>query len=122
MNPEDQIEIGAFLFHTHVDSWLLEETHVKKSMQIPHRDNLLCNIFKPLLWCVLSRVFFSLFQGCPTMQRLAAINGLVALVGSESYLVQVRKPQSFFTYLAYIFICLLPLMVEHVAGAFRSKM
>lgn len=28
-------------------------------------------------------------QGCPTMQRLAAANGLVALVGSESYLMQV---------------------------------
>ncbi|KAF3836782.1 hypothetical protein F7725_004246 [Dissostichus mawsoni] len=27
-------------------------------------------------------------QGCPTMQRLAAVNGLVALVGSESYLFQ----------------------------------
>lgn len=26
------------------------------------------------------------------MQRLAAVNGLVALVGSESYLVQVRNP------------------------------
>lgn len=33
----------------------------------------------------------SVFQGCPTMQRLAAVNGLVALVGSESYLVQVRN-------------------------------
>lgn len=31
-------------------------------------------------------------QGCPTMQRLAAVNGLVALVGSESYLAQVRRP------------------------------
>uniref|UniRef100_A0A671UN83 Focadhesin n=1 Tax=Sparus aurata TaxID=8175 RepID=A0A671UN83_SPAAU len=33
-----------------------------------------------------------LAEGCPTMQRLAAINGLVAIVGSESYLVQVRNP------------------------------
>lgn len=32
------------------------------------------------------------FQGCPTMQRLAAVNGLVALVGSESYLIQVGNP------------------------------
>ncbi len=32
------------------------------------------------------------FQGCPTMQRLAAVNGLVALVGSENYLIQVRNP------------------------------
>uniref|UniRef100_A0A8C4I042 Focadhesin n=1 Tax=Dicentrarchus labrax TaxID=13489 RepID=A0A8C4I042_DICLA len=30
-----------------------------------------------------------LAEGCPTMQRLAAVNGLVALVGSESYLVQI---------------------------------
>ncbi|KAM6894866.1 focadhesin isoform 1-T2 [Lycodopsis pacificus] len=29
-----------------------------------------------------------LAEGCPTMQRLAAINGLVALVGSESSLIQ----------------------------------
>ncbi|KAA8579270.1 hypothetical protein FQN60_017486 [Etheostoma spectabile] len=29
-----------------------------------------------------------LAEGCPTMQRLAAVNGLVALVGSESYLIQ----------------------------------
>ncbi|XP_010791374.1 focadhesin-like, partial [Notothenia coriiceps] len=29
-----------------------------------------------------------LAEGCPTMQRLAAVNGLVALVGSESYLFQ----------------------------------
>nr|XP_033465601.1 focadhesin [Epinephelus lanceolatus] len=29
-----------------------------------------------------------LAEGCPTMQRLAAFNGLVALVGSESYLIQ----------------------------------
>lgn len=27
------------------------------------------------------------------MQRLAAVNGLVALVGSESYLIQVRRLQ-----------------------------
>uniref|UniRef100_A0A3Q3MEQ0 Focadhesin n=1 Tax=Labrus bergylta TaxID=56723 RepID=A0A3Q3MEQ0_9LABR len=32
-----------------------------------------------------------LAEGCPTMQRLAAVNGLVALVGSESYLIQVRS-------------------------------
>ena len=31
------------------------------------------------------------FQGCPTMQRLAAANGLVASVGSESYIIQVRN-------------------------------
>uniref|UniRef100_A0A3Q1EWT9 Focadhesin n=1 Tax=Acanthochromis polyacanthus TaxID=80966 RepID=A0A3Q1EWT9_9TELE len=31
-----------------------------------------------------------LAEGCPTMQRLAAVNGLVALVGSESYLVQLK--------------------------------
>ncbi|CAJ1086531.1 focadhesin [Xyrichtys novacula] len=30
-----------------------------------------------------------LAEGCPTMQRLAAVNGLVALVGSESYLIQL---------------------------------
>ncbi|KAF7653336.1 hypothetical protein LDENG_00084210, partial [Lucifuga dentata] len=29
-----------------------------------------------------------LAEGCPTMQRLAAVNGLVALVGSESFLFQ----------------------------------
>ncbi|XP_029310314.1 focadhesin [Cottoperca gobio] len=29
-----------------------------------------------------------LAEGCPTMQRLAAVNGLVALVGSERYLFQ----------------------------------
>uniref|UniRef100_A0AAQ6IU57 DUF3730 domain-containing protein n=1 Tax=Anabas testudineus TaxID=64144 RepID=A0AAQ6IU57_ANATE len=33
-----------------------------------------------------------LAEGCPTMQRLAAVNGLVALVGSESYLIQVKSP------------------------------
>ncbi|TMS01998.1 hypothetical protein E3U43_007538 [Larimichthys crocea] len=32
-----------------------------------------------------------LAEGCPTMQRLAAVNGLVALVGSESYLVQLTS-------------------------------
>uniref|UniRef100_A0A673AN39 Focadhesin n=1 Tax=Sphaeramia orbicularis TaxID=375764 RepID=A0A673AN39_9TELE len=32
-----------------------------------------------------------LAEGCPTMQRLAAINGLVALVGSESYLIQLKS-------------------------------
>ncbi|XP_037832377.1 focadhesin isoform X2 [Kryptolebias marmoratus] len=31
-----------------------------------------------------------LAEGCPTMQRLAAANGLVALVGSESYLIQLK--------------------------------
>uniref|UniRef100_A0AAQ6AID0 DUF3730 domain-containing protein n=1 Tax=Amphiprion ocellaris TaxID=80972 RepID=A0AAQ6AID0_AMPOC len=31
-----------------------------------------------------------LAEGCPTMQRLAAVNGLVALVGSESYLFQLK--------------------------------
>uniref|UniRef100_A0A8C9XIW8 Focadhesin n=1 Tax=Sander lucioperca TaxID=283035 RepID=A0A8C9XIW8_SANLU len=31
-----------------------------------------------------------LAEGCPTMQRLAAVNGLVALVGSESYLIQLE--------------------------------
>lgn len=30
------------------------------------------------------------FQGSPTMQRLAAVNGLVALVGSEGNMIQVR--------------------------------
>ncbi|KAG9460564.1 hypothetical protein GDO78_020963, partial [Eleutherodactylus coqui] len=30
-----------------------------------------------------------LAEGCPTMQRLAALNGLVALVGSESAVIQV---------------------------------
>lgn len=33
--------------------------------------------------------FVFVFQGCPTMQRLAAVNGLVALVGSESYIFPV---------------------------------
>uniref|UniRef100_A0A8C9XPL8 Focadhesin n=1 Tax=Sander lucioperca TaxID=283035 RepID=A0A8C9XPL8_SANLU len=32
-----------------------------------------------------------LAEGCPTMQRLAAVNGLVALVGSESYLIQQSR-------------------------------
>ncbi|XP_074555425.1 focadhesin [Halichoeres trimaculatus] len=32
-----------------------------------------------------------LAEGCPTMQRLAAVNGLVALVGSESYLIQLSR-------------------------------
>ncbi|KAK7910251.1 hypothetical protein WMY93_014935 [Mugilogobius chulae] len=32
-----------------------------------------------------------LAEGCPTMQRLAAVNGLVALVGSETYLVQLKS-------------------------------
>uniref|UniRef100_A0A3Q1FPF3 Focadhesin n=1 Tax=Acanthochromis polyacanthus TaxID=80966 RepID=A0A3Q1FPF3_9TELE len=37
-----------------------------------------------------------LAEGCPTMQRLAAVNGLVALVGSESYLVQYIQTALFF--------------------------
>ncbi|KAK2900269.1 focadhesin isoform X1 [Channa argus] len=32
-----------------------------------------------------------LAEGCPTMQRLAAVNGLVALVGSESYLIGLKN-------------------------------
>ncbi|XP_041635386.1 focadhesin [Cheilinus undulatus] len=32
-----------------------------------------------------------LAEGCPTMQRLAAVNGLVALVGSETYLIQLSN-------------------------------
>ncbi|XP_056156297.1 focadhesin [Lampris incognitus] len=32
-----------------------------------------------------------LAEGCPTMQRLAAVNGLVALVGSESYIIQLKS-------------------------------
>ncbi|CAL9694547.1 unnamed protein product [Knipowitschia caucasica] len=32
-----------------------------------------------------------LAEGCPTMQRLAAVNGLVALVGSETYLTQLKS-------------------------------
>ncbi|CAI9543084.1 unnamed protein product [Staurois parvus] len=32
-----------------------------------------------------------LAEGCPTMQRLAALNGLVALVGSESALIQLKS-------------------------------
>ncbi|KAG7249719.1 hypothetical protein CRUP_035798, partial [Coryphaenoides rupestris] len=32
-----------------------------------------------------------LAEGCPTMQRLAAANGLVALVGSETYLIQLKS-------------------------------
>ncbi|XP_054914412.1 focadhesin isoform X2 [Poeciliopsis prolifica] len=32
-----------------------------------------------------------LAEGCPTMQRLAAVNGLVALVGSESCLIQYQS-------------------------------
>uniref|UniRef100_A0A1A7WHK4 Focadhesin n=1 Tax=Iconisemion striatum TaxID=60296 RepID=A0A1A7WHK4_9TELE len=31
-----------------------------------------------------------LAEGCPTMQRLAAANGLVALVGSENHLIQLK--------------------------------
>ncbi|KAM8882281.1 focadhesin isoform 1-T1 [Synchiropus picturatus] len=34
-----------------------------------------------------------LAEGCPTMQRLAAVNGLVALVGSETYLIQLKSEQ-----------------------------
>lgn len=30
------------------------------------------------------------FQGSPTMDRLAAVSGLVALVGSEGGMIQVR--------------------------------
>lgn len=30
------------------------------------------------------------FQGSPTMERLAAVSGLVALVGSEGGMIQVR--------------------------------
>lgn len=33
-----------------------------------------------------------MLQGCPTMQRLAAVNGLVALVGSETGILQVSLP------------------------------
>nr|XP_033775395.1 focadhesin isoform X2 [Geotrypetes seraphini] len=32
-----------------------------------------------------------LAQGCPTMQRLAAVNGLIALVGSEGALIQLKS-------------------------------
>ncbi|KAK2852047.1 hypothetical protein Q5P01_008323 [Channa striata] len=32
-----------------------------------------------------------LAEGCPTMQRLAAVNGLVALVGSERYFIQLKS-------------------------------
>ncbi|XP_030636113.1 focadhesin [Chanos chanos] len=32
-----------------------------------------------------------LAEGCPTMQRLAALNGLIALVGSESALIQLKS-------------------------------
>lgn len=32
-----------------------------------------------------------LAEGCPTMQRLAAVNGLVALVGSESGFIQLKS-------------------------------
>ncbi|XP_057711558.1 focadhesin isoform X2 [Corythoichthys intestinalis] len=32
-----------------------------------------------------------LAEGCPTMQRLAAVNGLVAAAGSESYLIQLKS-------------------------------
>ncbi|XP_063770232.1 focadhesin isoform X2 [Pseudophryne corroboree] len=32
-----------------------------------------------------------LAEGCPTMQRLAALNGLVSLVGSESTLIQMKS-------------------------------
>ncbi|KAM4051519.1 focadhesin isoform 1-T2 [Anomaloglossus baeobatrachus] len=32
-----------------------------------------------------------LAEGCPTMQRLAALNGLVALVGSESAVIQLKS-------------------------------
>lgn len=44
------------------------------------------------------------------MQRLAAINGLVAIVGSESYLVQVRNPiichdQFLHTLHMFLFVC-----------------
>ncbi|KAM9424589.1 focadhesin isoform 2-T2 [Pholidichthys leucotaenia] len=31
-----------------------------------------------------------LAEGCPTMQRLAAVNGLMSLVGSESYIFQLK--------------------------------
>ncbi len=45
-----------------------------------------------------------MFQGCPTMQRLAAVNGLVALVGSESYLIQVRNRGIHFVQIIYFVI------------------
>ncbi|XP_069486861.1 focadhesin [Ambystoma mexicanum] len=32
-----------------------------------------------------------LAEGCPTMQRLAAVNGLIALVGSESTFIQLKS-------------------------------
>ncbi|XP_077445781.1 focadhesin isoform X2 [Stigmatopora argus] len=32
-----------------------------------------------------------LAEGCPTMQRLAAVNGLVAAVGSERYIIQLKS-------------------------------
>uniref|UniRef100_A0A7N8WSZ9 Focadhesin n=1 Tax=Mastacembelus armatus TaxID=205130 RepID=A0A7N8WSZ9_9TELE len=39
-----------------------------------------------------------LAEGCPTMQRLAAVNGLVALVGSEGYLIQRIEIMIYFSF------------------------
>lgn len=36
-------------------------------------------------------VLTGVFQGCPTMHRLAAVSGLVALVGSEDDIIHVRS-------------------------------
>uniref|UniRef100_A0A3P9HUQ4 Focadhesin n=1 Tax=Oryzias latipes TaxID=8090 RepID=A0A3P9HUQ4_ORYLA len=44
----------------------------------------------PRLLAAWIKILLAELQGCPTMQRLAAANGLVALVGSESYLIQLQ--------------------------------
>ncbi|XP_029381760.1 focadhesin isoform X2 [Echeneis naucrates] len=43
----------------------------------------------PRLLAAWIKIFLT--EGCPTMQRLAAVNGLVALAGSESYLIQLSS-------------------------------
>uniref|UniRef100_A0A665V3H8 Focadhesin n=1 Tax=Echeneis naucrates TaxID=173247 RepID=A0A665V3H8_ECHNA len=45
----------------------------------------------PRLLAAWIKIFLT--EGCPTMQRLAAVNGLVALAGSESYLIQLSAEQ-----------------------------
>lgn len=38
---------------------------------------------------VCTSLLIFIYQGCPTMQRLAALNGVIALVGSETAFLQV---------------------------------
>lgn len=47
------------------------------------------------------------FQGSPTMERLAAVSGLVALVGSEGGMIQVRICLFFYILILYIYLNLM---------------